>query len=214
MSLAVLVPTTGERPAGLARLEAAIADTHDDAEVMILAFPGSDIPGARVANAAFRYARGINWLAQKAVEAGHEWLLMGADDIVPRHDWWEKAMAKVESGGMLDPKVIGTNDLGNSNTALGVYSTHPLVRADYVANGTIDGQPGIMYEGYQHNFVDTELAMTAKYRGVWAHAGDSVVEHMHHLWGKAPNDASYQRTDATMAADGDLYESRKHLWGQ
>lgn len=213
MSLGVLVPTTGERLQGIAALEEALDATHEDHELLILAFPGSDIPGAYMAKEPFAYPNAINWLAKQAVEKGHEWLLVGADDIIPRHDWWEKAMAHTESGGMLDPKVIGTNDLGNAHTAVGLYSTHPLVRADYVAEGTIDGKPGIMHEGYHHNYVDTELALTAKYRGIYTHAGDSVVEHMHYFWGKSERDETYARSEQTFKEDGAEFESRKHLWG-
>ncbi|MBK6887023.1 MAG: hypothetical protein IPH03_11765 [Tetrasphaera sp.] len=95
-------------------------------------------------------------------------------------------MAKIKAGY----KVVGTNDLGNRSTATGRLSTHTLVERTYVdRHGTID-EPGVLcHEGYWHEYVDNELIGTAKHRGVYGHARQAHVEHLHWLWGKRDRDA-------------------------
>ena len=46
--------------------------------------------------------------------------------------------------------MVGTNDLTNKRTIRGRHSTHSLVTRDYADLGTIDGQPGPLFQGYHH----------------------------------------------------------------
>lgn len=95
----------------------------------------------------------------------------------------------------------------------GVHSTHTLVQRRYVDKyGTID-QPGqVLHEGYVHEFCDDELVGTAKKRGVWAFAADSVVEHLHAHYLKAPMDDLYAAQGERMDASRDLFRKRERLW--
>ena len=138
------------------------------------------------------YARKIN----RGIEITEdEWLFMGSDDLHFHPGWIERALAcHLETHAC----VIGTNDLGNRLTESGEHSTHTLVHRDYVACGIIDDTESgkLLYEGYDHQQCDTEFCETAKARETWAHATDSIVEHHHPFWAKAPHDATYRRGSA------------------
>jgi len=43
----------------------------------------------------------------------------------------------------------------------------------------------LYHTGYWHEGCDVEFAATARSRGTYAFAADSIVEHLHPLWGKA-----------------------------
>lgn len=134
------------------------------------------------------------------------YIFTGADDLRFHPGWFEAARAHL-SGTV---GVVGTNDLANQRG--GQHSTHFLVARWYVALGTID-QPGqLMYDGYVHEFVDDELVGTAKRRRSWAFAADSIVEHLHPMVGKAPNDPLYARQRMRMRASRPLYLKRRKLW--
>lgn len=142
-----------------------------------------------------------------------EFIFMGADDLVFHPGWIERALAcHMETKAC----VVGTNDNGNRAVMQGEHSTHTLVHRDYGECGIIDnpdcGVP--LYEGYDHNFVDTEFIQTAMARETWASAGDSIVEHLHPIWGKAENDETYKKGQLKFGTDRKLYESRRPLWEQ
>jgi hypothetical protein len=152
------------------------------------------------------YARKINLAIRETREP---WVFTGADDLCFCHDWAVEALAV---HAQTQARVIGTNDLGNSQVQSGMFGTHCIVRRDYAELGTIDGQPGLLHEGYDHNFVDRELADTARYREAWAYAERSMVEHLHPHWGLAELDATYQKGQARFREDAALYQSRVKLW--
>lgn len=137
------------------------------------------------------------------------WVFAAADDLDFHPDWFGRAMRWADE----DTRVIGTNDICNPRVMSGQHSTHTLFRRDYVERfGTID-EPGlVMHEGYRHDFTDDEAVATAKARGVFVHAYDSIVEHLHPLAKKAPDDATY-RAGRKYSADGRrLFAKRKALW--
>lgn len=139
-----------------------------------------------------------------------EWYFIGADDLTFHRGWAELALATwIRTGAC----VIGTNDLGNRLTASGLHATHLLVHRDYLECGTVD-EPGLLlHEGYDHTYVDNEFVETARARGTYAHAEDSIVEHLHPLWGKAQQDTTYQRGREGASADARLFQKRRPLWG-
>lgn len=182
-------------------VEDALQDAYTAAWVHALVVPWDHGPGD--------YARKINHGADWARERGADWLLLGADDLRFHRGWLEAALAAHEETGAC---VVGTNDLGNSRVTAGLHSTHPLVHTDYLECGTIDEPGKLLHEGYHHNFCDTELVETAKRRGTWAFARDSRVEHLHHLWGKAPNDQVYEVGGRTFPQDQVVHTRRRPLW--
>lgn len=137
-----------------------------------------------------------------------ELIFLAADDLSFHRGWLPPLLRKVDQGF----GVIGTNDLGNPRVLRGEHSTHSLVTRIYADTfGTIDG-PGILHEGYDHNFCDTEMVETAKHRGAWAFCSDSVVEHMHPHWSKSQDDDTYRRGQRRFGRDRSLFEGRRHQW--
>lgn len=151
------------------------------------------------------YAQKVN----AAVRVTREPLVFtAADDISFHPGWLEAATSKLTVG----VGVVGTNDLGNKRVIRGDHATHSLVTRGYCDLGTIDGQAGLLHEGYQHCFVDDELVATAKKRGAWAFAADSIVEHHHPDWGKGEDDDTYRRGQAHFRRDRRTFQQRSRLW--
>lgn len=95
----------------------------------------------------------------------------------------------------------------------GNHSTHTLFRRDYVENfGTIDEPGKVLHEGYGHCFCDDEAIATAQARGVYAHAFDSIVEHLHPLVKKAPDDETYKLGRRLSPQGKKLFTTRATLW--
>lgn len=152
------------------------------------------------------YARKINAGYRSSVEP---LLFLGADDIAPHPGWLSAAVAKL--GGPV--QVVGTNDMLNPRVIAGEHSTHSLVTRAYCDTfGTIDEPGMVLHPGYGHDYVDDEFVATAKLRGAYAHAHDSVVEHLHPWAGKAPSDATYRIGKSKSAAGQRLFNARRHLW--
>lgn len=135
------------------------------------------------------------------------YVFTGADDLRFHPGWFEAARAKMTDG----IGVVGTNDLCNARVMAGDHGTHFLVARWYCDLGTIDG-PGLFHDGYVHEFVDDELVGTAKHRNAWAHAPDSIVEHLHPQAGKAPLDELYAAQRSRMGRSRALYLRRRRLW--
>lgn len=136
------------------------------------------------------------------------YVFTGADDLKFHPRWFENA-AKHMDGTV---GVVGTNDLCSARVIAGEHGTHFLVARWYIAHGTVD-QPGqLFHDGYVHEFVDDELVGTAKQRGAWAFAHDSIVEHLHPMAGKAPMDKLYAAQKSRMGRSRALYLRRRSLW--
>jgi hypothetical protein len=138
--------------------------------------------------------------------AGEPWLFLTGDDVRFRAGWLDHAQAVAGE----KYHVIGTNDLGNAAVMAGEHATHLLVRRSYVdeVGASWDGPGVVAHEGYRHWWVDNEIVTAAKQRGVWAMALGSHVEHLHPLWGKAPDDDVYRLGQASRDADRALFEAR------
>ena len=217
-STAILVPVL-RRPQNVRPLLASIAEaTPEPHRVLFLVTAGdsAEIDEIRSAGADLLevppnrrgdYARKIN--------AGYSatsdpFLFLGADDLAFRPGWLSAALALFE-----DPRigVVGTQDLGNERVRNGLHATHSVVRRDYVDRfGTIDERRKVLHEGYWHEFVDDEFVATAQLRGAFAFAHDSIVEHLHPLWGKAPTDALYDAHAVRMRHGRTLFARRRRLW--
>lgn len=159
-----------------------------------------DWPGGSVGD----YARKINAGYRASDEP---WMLTGADDLHFHPGWFDAALRRKGA------QVIGTNDLGNQRVLAGVHATHSVVSRRYVDRcGTIDEYHKVLHEGYRHEYVDDELVGTAKFRGVWAFAPDSIVEHLHPDYSKAPRDAMYAAQGERMNESRRLFHKRSRLW--
>lgn len=153
------------------------------------------------------YAAKINAGIQATSEP---FIFTGADDLRFHPGWLSAALAR-----FADPAVgvVGTQDLCNARTINGTHATHFLVRRAYVDEwGTIDEPAKLFHEGYWHECIDDELVATAKHRGVWAFADDSIVEHLHPMVGKADWDPMYQYQRHRIHQGRKLFRLREHMW--
>lgn len=140
-----------------------------------------------------------------------EWWFGGADDLLFHPGWDLEALTGAGDGR----RVIGTNDLFNPYVLNGEHATHYLVHRSYVADvgGTPDCGPGVaMWEGYDHQYTDTEFVGVARARNEFRPCLGSVVEHLHFGNHKAPMDATYERGQRHVEADRVLFEGRRRLW--
>jgi hypothetical protein len=136
-------------------------------------------------------------------------LFLGATDLKFHLNWLDNAMSRLSD----IVHVVGTNDLGNAKVLRGQHSTHSLVTREYVEKyGTIDQKGAVLCRKYWHEFVDDEFVETAKYRGMWDMAMDSIVEHLHPAFDKGKWDDSYAQVKDRYYVGRDMYEARKHLW--
>lgn len=166
------------------------------------------LPNQRSRNYAGAINTGVRRLAPS-----YDYLFFGADDILFHQGWLQAALDVFRVSK--HTKVVGTNDLLNPYVLKGWHATHYLVDADYlkVEGGIIDGErPDALFEGYSHNFTDTEFIGTAKARAAFLPCLDSVVEHMHWSVGKSERDATAEKAYAGYDTDAALYDERKHLW--
>lgn len=177
-------------PNDRAQIEATMATT---AETIIV--PWKPGPGdyARKINHGIAYTQG-------------EWIFQGADDLRFHPGWDDAALA-------VGYPVTGTNDLGNPLVIRGGHATHSLVHRQYVEEqGTVDEPGKLLHEGYDHCWVDNELIETARSRGAFRAARRSHVEHLHHIWRKGQDDATYRRGQEGYQRDHALFLTRRALW--
>lgn len=137
------------------------------------------------------------------------YVFTGADDLQFHPGWYAAARAAMTP----TTGVVGTNDLCSSRVMAGDHATHMLVARWYIErHGTIDEPGKFFHEGYPHEWCDDEAVGTAKKRGAWAFAADSIVEHLHPMNGKAPMDSMYAAQRARMRQGAALYNRRRRLW--
>ena len=216
----IIVPVLN-RPHRVAPLvESITANTPERHRVVFVCTPGDrneteEVAGSGCdwfvmpcANDRGDYAKKINAAYSRSTEP---FLFLAADDLAFHPGWLAAALAKMTEGVC----VVGTNDLGSARVMAGEHSTHSLVRRSYADNpGTIDEQGKVLHEGYWHEYVDDEFVKTAIARGVFAHAMDSVVEHLHPCWGKAPLDDLYAMQRMRMKHGRRVFWRREHLWSR
>jgi len=209
--LVILIPVLGRPNRVLPVLESIRAATPD-ARVLFIASPRDHAEhaairevGAEMLKVDGNYAVKINEGIRATLEP---FILTGADDLHFHPGWLEAAAALMSD----TVGVVGTNDLCSRRVLAGTHSTHSLVARWYCDLGTIDEPGKLLHEGYPHEFVDDELIATAKHRGAYAHAHDSLVEHLHPDAGKAPMDDLYAARRPRMRLGRRIYRQREHLW--
>lgn len=216
----VLIPSYG-RPASVTRvadrLRAAtpgegvvwsayvIAEAHDTPTIET----AHDAQLGVILNArAPSYAGAINTAYERTANPV---LFTGADDLAFGMGWLYTALEVLDQPGV---KVVGTNDLCNPYVSDGIHATHYLASRDYLDDpgGCIDGPRSVLYEGYRHNFTDTEFIGTARGRGVFRPCLAAIVEHLHYTTGKSPNDPTYEKGAVWYGDDEALFKGRELLW--
>jgi hypothetical protein len=195
--VAVIVPTLGRPAAAGPFMESLKASGCGDlARVYAVADPGSDSDAWLEAGAIVvpwggpppgTYAQRVNLAYQHTDEP---WLFLAADDVRFLPGWLDQAQWAARDGA----QVVGTNDLHNPRVTGGDHATHMLIRRTYIdeQGASWDGPGVAVHEGYAHNFTDDEIVTAAKDRDVWVPALHAKVEHLHPLFGGAPDDATYE----------------------
>lgn len=179
-----------------------IVSSHDLAEVKALDAAGVEYLRSGKLTYPFKINLGYR-------ESTEPLLFLGADDLEFHPGWLTAAQAKLKAG----VDVVGTNDLLNPRVLAGEHSTHSLVRRSYVdEHGTIDRPGRVLHEAYPHEYCDDEFIETAQARGVYAHAGDAIVEHLHPYASKAPVDRTYRRGWSRRQVGRRIYTRRRPLW--
>ncbi len=211
--LAVLVPVL-RRPHRVAPFLSSLRLTVPDARVVFLCddtdesmirevvkAEGVDVVLTRDCNYAEKINIGVRWTVEPL-------LLFAADDLAFHQGWLAAAKRRLSD----QIRVVATNDLCQRRVMAGELATHPLVARDYAEAETIDGSPGPLYEGYPHEYVDREFSEVARARKAFAFAEDSIVEHLHPLVGKAPEDELYLQSRFRMRNGRRIYARRRKLW--
>ena len=104
--------------------------------------------------------------------------------------------------------------MGNPYVLQGIHATHYLVARRYLNRCVADSPEDMLFEGYIHNFTDTELVENAIFNKEFIPCLDSIVEHKHYSFGKSEFDSTYAKQDGTWDHDNNLFNSRKILWEQ
>lgn len=215
--IAVLVPTFG-RADRLARVAANIAENTETEHRVVFAVEAEDV--ASIAAAAEldvdvvvnegrpNYSGAITTAYR---ETPAEYVFAGADDL-NFHPGWDTAALALMDGWV---QVVGTNDLLNPYVTAGLHATHCLVDRRYLdeTGGVVDQGPGsFLFDGYDHQYTDTEFIGTAKMRARFRPCFDSVVEHLNAWSPKGEVDATARKTMRAIDTDSELYDSRRDLW--
>ena len=224
--VAVLVPVMC-RPQAAARFMAslqasgaesatvyAVVDRGDDATRVAWEAAGAEIVVSSEADWGLPGQRGGTF-AQK-VNLGYRctvepWLFLTGDDVRFHPGWLNTGLTA--AGDRYH--VVGTNDLGNPRVVAGEHATHMFIRRSYVdeTGASWDGPGVVCHEGYRHWWVDEEIVVAAKRRGVWRPALDAVVEHLHPLWKPdVPVDDVYLLGRSFAGADAALYQRRRRTY--
>jgi hypothetical protein len=181
----------------------AICDANDSDAVLAWKQAGAEVLELDPQERPGTFAEKVN--AGYAV-TDEPWLLLVGSDVRFHPGWLDHAQAT--AGDRFH--VVGTNDLGNPLVLAGVHSPHPLIRRSYAdgVGASWDGPGVVCHEGYAHNYVDQEIVVAAKQRGVWTMALASKVEHLHPLWGKGAPDEIYKLGQEHIEADKELFKRR------
>lgn len=215
-AVAILIPVLGRPHRIRPTIESVAAATPEPYRLLFVASPDDEVTIANLEEAGADHivvvaGRG-SWACK--INDGYRattepWIFTGADDLAFHPGWFTRALRWAAEA----TAVIGTNDICNPRVMTGQHSTHSLFRRTYIDEwGTVD-QPGVVvHEGYPHEYADDEAVQTAMARGVYAHAFDAIVEHLHPNVGKAPDDATY-RLGRTSTREGKrLFLTRRRLW--
>lgn len=206
--LAILVPVLNRPHRVRPLLEAIRESTRVPHRVLFICDPGDTAEqdaiaaeGGWMLSPGGTYSQKIN----AGVRATDEpWVLFGADDAEPRPGWFEAATAT-------GAQVVGLNDL-IERPHRPEHATHFLVSREAAELPCIDGTTGPLYEGYAAWRCDDELIATATKRGMYAYAPDAIIEHLHPMAAKAPDDPTYEKGRSTARLDGKQFRRRERLW--
>lgn len=147
-----------------------------------------------------RYVTRMNKLVRDV--DGYKTVFFGSDDVVHHRLWLESALEEMERQ---QKAVIVVNDLRNPS------GTQALVRTDYFPFLVHDDPSVAFHPGYQHNYADTEMFLTAEKYKQLGRAFESKVEHLHPIYQNQtsrPWDDTYRNAMSHWHEDAKLFADR------
>ena len=144
-----------------------------------------------------------------AYNAGFEastepYVFLANDDLAFPEGWEMPALRMIQDG----TPIVGVNEGHNRMTCFSMVE-----RAFIEDHSGVYDVPGRLVHPYKSQYVDTELAEYAKFRGVWGEAVEGGVIHQHHDFGLAdPNHPNYVKAKSTLDEDRRTYETRRVAW--
>jgi glycosyltransferase involved in cell wall biosynthesis len=133
----------------------------------------------------------------------NQYFFGSSDDFFFHPNWLEPLLELTEKYGF-----IKCNDLGRTDNLATCY----LINRSYLTRCVPDSPEDIVCEKYLHNFTDTELTAVAIANGEYYYCQESIVEHMHPVWGKAEYDATYGLQNGTWQYDENIFYERSSFW--
>lgn len=207
--LAVLVPTVN-RADVLVRLVENIHDTTETAHMVYLVVEEWDTDSLRAADSTDATSVvGVFGSNAAAVNGGYRasvepFVAILNDDVRCTPGWDTKALAYMSD----TVHVVGINQGDGRCTSFSVVR-----RAFIERHSGVFDEPDTVYHEYVSQFPDTEFAEYAKHRGVWADAPDSVVEHLHWVFGKGdPDHPNYAKARDTFHIDEPVFLERQRRY--
>jgi hypothetical protein len=109
--------------------------------------------------------------------------------------------------GFLAEKILGGKRFGQRDR---IVAVEPAGESEVISLTTETGN--YVAWGYASKNCDNELIETAKARRAYFAARRSRVEHLHHIWHKGVNDATYTRGQKRYHEDHLLFMQRRPFW--
>lgn len=214
----ILIPTLG-RAHLLGTVSANVAETTSLPHRLLFVLDEDDDESRAAVHRAGAEFTFHNGTYPEKINAGFahtdgELVLPTADDVRFYPGWLEAVLAVLEA----EPRVavVGTDDLSPA-TADRTHATMPVLRRSYCKDpGAVWGETGsVFFEGYRHNFCETETCQLAQHRGLWAFAEDSKIEHLHPAWAKREIDDTDRRGNLVgWEEDERLFARRRARWSR
>ncbi len=131
-----------------------------------------------------------------------EWdiLLLASDDMCPTANGYARRIVEEmeKAWPHLDGAMYFFDGVRKDLVTLPIFGRRFYDRFQYV-----------YHPAYKSLWCDTEQTELWTAMGRLKCVEEMIIEHRHHVWGKADNDALYARNDALFSADKEIYERRK-----
>jgi len=131
-----------------------------------------------------------------------ELIVLGADDLWFTEGWLTAALEALSTLPDKDG-LVGLNDGSGLERN---FATHWLCTRRWIQR---EQHGCLVVPHYQRQYIDPEACTRAQISGHYIYADKALVEHRHHLWGKAALDQTYAaNTPQICEADRQLYLAR------
>jgi hypothetical protein len=142
-----------------------------------------------------------------------EILAVIGDDVTFHAGWLDAALVEFEDSRVC---LVGSDDLSPS-TSTRAHATMPILRRTYCEDPGASWAlaDAIYFEGYHHQYSETEICGLAQHRGVWGWAEGCVIEHCHPDWGKREPDSTDEKGQRqNVDQDRRLFIHRQKQWSR